>query len=56
MPVVGARDSTRRPDRRVRDWKAITLTGIAIHRIANGKTQEDWDYSVEILHRYYSSQ
>ena len=25
--------------------KAITVTGIAIFRIANGKIQEEWDYS-----------
>ena len=25
--------------------KAITITGIAIYRIANGKIQEEWDYS-----------
>jgi steroid delta-isomerase-like uncharacterized protein len=25
--------------------KAITITGIVIYRIANGKIQEEWDYS-----------
>ena len=25
--------------------KAIVLTGIAIYRVANGKIQEEWDYS-----------
>ena len=25
--------------------KAITLSGIAIYRIANGKIQEEWDYT-----------
>jgi predicted ester cyclase len=24
--------------------KPITLTGIAIYRLANGKIQEEWDY------------
>jgi len=25
--------------------KTITITGIVIYRIANGKIQEEWDYS-----------
>ena len=25
--------------------KAITVTGIAIYRIANGMIQEEWDYT-----------
>ena len=46
MPLVGARNSRRRPNGRGRaTGKAITITGIVIYRIANGEIPEEWDYS-----------
>ena len=45
MLLVGARDAPKCADGRPATGKAITITGIVIYRIANGKIQDEWDYS-----------
>jgi predicted ester cyclase len=44
VPLVWSLHSPKRGHGPAATGKAITVTGIAIYRIVNGKIQEEWDY------------